>query len=93
MANDLKPGWYLITHASRAPECWFCRHDGRWAPHRYHAFPTDEPPLGWTLGPRIDDLLRDAARFDWLLRDKRLGNDTYVVRKWIDAEVALEKGP
>jgi hypothetical protein len=60
-----EPGWYLITHTSRAPECWFCRRDGRWSPHRYHAFPTDELPEGWTLGPRIADLLRDADRYRW----------------------------
>jgi hypothetical protein len=60
-----EPGWYLITHTSRLPECWFRRRDGRWSPHRYHAFPTDELPEGWALGSRIDDLLRDATRYRW----------------------------
>jgi hypothetical protein len=89
-----EPGWYLITHTSRAPECWFCRRDGRWSPHRYHAFPTDELPEGWTRGSRIDDLLRDAARLNWLIEHQRIGlrgESPKEIRQAIDAEIAREE--
>ena len=63
-------------------------------------------PACWTLGPRIDDLLRDAARYRWLketyydetfagLYDSPVdgGVNSEQFDADIDAEVALEKGP
>jgi hypothetical protein len=87
-------GWYLITHASRAPECWFRRRDGRWSPHRYHAFPADELPEGWTRGARIDDLLRDTERYRWLRAQRTYpfgSTDWDDLDVLIDAEITREK--
>lgn len=47
--------------------------------------------MGWTLGPRIDDLLLDAARYRWL-RDRGANGNADEVEALIDAEIAREKG-
>jgi len=59
-AADAKPepGWYVVTEEGAQPGCIY-RYSGGFylLPER----PVELPP-GWTLGPSIADLLRDAAR-------------------------------
>lgn len=56
--SEPREGWYLISKGDQ----WrtIIRHpSGDWTIPG--AFEGDELPIGWTLGPSLDDLLRDAA--------------------------------
>ena len=98
-----KPGWYAVFHKSRLVHC-IERTDRGWFVH--DGFVEDWPYNTWTLGPRIEDLLRDAARYRWLLKQTAISGtelyDLYAACNWepaegqidalIDAEIAREAG-
>lgn len=84
-----KLGWYAVFHKSRLVHCiehtdrgWFVR-DG---------FVEDWPYNTWVLGPRIKDLLRDAARYKICRRQfaPTDGSEGLSFDKWCDAEIARE---
>jgi hypothetical protein len=97
MADEIKPGWFLITNDRLGPKCWHRRLDGRWANSPFSAFPSNNLPEGWTLGPRIEDLLGAAERAKSMLlrcRDALIGaglNNDHPFIQEINAEIAREK--
>ena len=101
MTSELRPGWYWVTH-----ELGMC------LPAEYETYLDLKPTFalangqlfigalgeGWTLGPRIDDLLRDAERYRWVSGVSTGGlrtlnwdsKGTGERSKLIDAEIARE---
>ena len=61
-----QPGWYVVTHDHRVygVQCALRTIRRMWEYDRavHHGL-----PLGFVIGPRVDDLLRDAARYRWLI--------------------------
>lgn len=53
------PGWY-VAFKRPGKVCCFERLEEGW-----RGFLGPLPP-GWTLGPKLSDLMRDAARYRWL---------------------------
>ena len=94
MANDaIREGWYTASaHSGAINKCVYACHGGGFI--LLFGRQPEPLPVGWTLGPRIDDLLRDAARYRWLQ-----GQRTYPFgsTNWddldslIDAEIPREK--
>lgn len=104
-AAKREPGWYWGTNPS-----------GRGCPIECQTYPGHKPlflvgnqvfiealPNGWTLGPRVEDLLRDAARIAWLgrqdveimrgsdaLLDWGPGTNPALIRKWIDESILYD---
>ena len=99
-----KPGWYVATDQDGITQCIWRASSGEWHCAAW-GYPVDLPP-GWTLGPRIEDLLRDAARYRWLLKQTAISGtelyDLYAACNWepaegqidalIEAEIAREDG-
>jgi hypothetical protein len=96
MANDaIREGWYTASaHSGAINKCVYACHGGGFI--LLFGRQPEPLPVGWTLGPRIDDLLRDAARLNWLIEHQRIGlrgESPKEIRQAIDAEIAREKGP
>jgi hypothetical protein len=101
VANEIetKPGWYIaydhlgvLTCIYRIPESVSILVAGQLIKY----------PEGWTFGPRIDDLLGDVARLEWLMKSYMvmaavspnawlLAKTPDEKRALIDAEIAREK--
>jgi hypothetical protein len=82
-----EPGWYWIRSSDSDAEFPIrLREDGYWL---LRGRP-DSPclPPSWSIVARIDDLLRDAARYPWLRdADHKLAADDDVQRYiWYDTE-------
>jgi hypothetical protein len=98
MADDAnqEPGWYWIRSSDSDAEFPIrLREDGYWL---LRGRP-DSPclPPSWSIVARIDDLLRDAARYRHV-RDELSPEDFAVIPAeelddFIDAEIAREKQP
>jgi len=63
--SEPRDGWYVATDALGQQAC--IRWTGKMLPDgkgwwNFSSMP-HQLPEGWTLGPRIDDLARDAARY------------------------------
>ena len=92
--SEPKPGWYIAWHKEH-PENWFCieRRSYSWLVYGTPIY-IRNPPDDLTLGPALDDLMRDAARYRWL-RERRSypfgSTDWDDVDELIDAEIAREK--
>lgn len=99
MASEPKPGWYWV----RSPypdgeECPLERGAGGWS-FPGQALLQKSLPNGWTLGPRIEDLLRDAehwrkehdevcahlAEYEGKLREARRDAETFQASQRWDA--------
>ena len=101
---NLKPGWYIATDQDGTTQCCIWRASGEW--HCADWDYTIGMPPGWVIGPRIEDLLRDAARYRWLLKQTVISGtelyDLYAACNWepaegqidalIDAEITREAG-
>lgn len=101
-----REGWYIVTPQGGSPICAHRSLKGQWGINGMNVG-HDLPP-GWTLGPAIDDLLRDAARYRWLISKRRTYKEGARIAQWfddrdlcpsedeisamIDAEIAREKG-
>lgn len=73
-------GWYVITNPNcDQVECVFRYQSGNWALPGGHSAVL---PACWTLGPRIDDLLRDAARYQWIVSHPGRMEDLYAACNW-----------
>jgi hypothetical protein len=88
-AAKLEPGWYSVFHDGRLVKCiertdlgWFIDDD----------LVEDWPYITWTRGPRVEDLLRDAARYGICRRQYAWtdGSEGRSFDEWCDAEIARE---
>jgi hypothetical protein len=87
-----EPGWYWIRSADSDNEFPLrLQEEGYWClPGRLDRW----FPPSWRIVARIDDLLRDAARLNWLIEHQRIGlrgESPKEIRQAIDAEIAREK--
>jgi hypothetical protein len=93
MTDDTNPeaGWYWIRSSDSDAEFPIrLREDGYWLLGGGHGL-SGLPP-SWRIVARIDDLLRDAARLNWLIERIGLrGESPKEIRQAIDAEIAREK--
>lgn len=64
--SEPREGWYAVLWGGRFATVIQRRENGWHDPYRNECS-EKWPYIEWTLGPRIDDLLRDAAALDWLL--------------------------
>ena len=94
-STEPREGWYLAQRESQND--WtavYLRGDGRWVFERIIV--GECLPIGWTLGPRLDDLLRDAARWRYVIEELSPEDfatiDAEDLGEWIDAEIAREGG-
>jgi hypothetical protein len=77
-----EPGWYVIYDEAGAflSLCWL--HDGWW--DGGNALP--ELPAGWTVGPSLADVLRDAERYRWLRDDGMSYRTARIVALWFSGD-------
>ena len=90
-----EPGWYAVLHNGKFVRPVLRTNDGFFVFETCSQdFTRDWPFMVYTIGPRIDDLLRDAARLNWLIEHQRIGlrgESPKEIRQAIDAEIAREK--
>lgn len=85
---DPQPGWYVVLRNGRAVDC-IHRISKGW--RRFGEELTEEwPYMVFTLGPRVDDLLRDAARVKQMERALGAAKDFIVLEELAPAEHIFE---
>ena len=62
---DPQPGWYVVLHDGLPVSC-IQRISKGWV-NSPDELTAEWPYMVFTLGPRVGDLLRDAARYRWLI--------------------------
>lgn len=85
---DPQPGWYVALHDGLLVNCIERIEDG-WVNGAYE-LTTEWPYMVFTLGPRIDDLLRDAARVKQMERALGAAKDFIVLEELSPAEHVFE---
>jgi hypothetical protein len=89
---NTEPGWYWIRSSDSDAEFPIrLREDGYWLLGGGHGL-SGLPP-SWSIVARLDDLLRDAARFRVARWRLALGLWPDQFDAWCDAEIAREKVP
>jgi hypothetical protein len=91
----LRKGCYAIEHPQYGIMCAYRNDQGQWFLSGVQ--PAILLPPGWTLGPRLDDLRRDAARWRWIEQHVLaidvppygfIGDKGAFIDAFIDAEIA-----